>query len=297
LVRPIGEASVLLRSSLQTEGGRYKSASHKTRCVLGATLFKAILFVKFIVFSALRVACHVPFLSAKVRMVREQGAIMNRPGDPEANGQVAFRLLVILAFLAALVLGAIRASAQTVPQAETKSAAQPATTPKSAPTRRIVVSIPDRKLALIEDEHVVKVYDIAVGAPVSPSPAGEYQVAKRLENPTYYHSGVVIGPGVNNPLGPRWIGLNVKGYGIHGTNHPHSIGKNASHGCIRLRNRDIQDLFARVQVGDRVSLIAERNDEVARLFGLAPDSTGAAETLEAKNASIAAPEDDAHSER
>jgi lipoprotein-anchoring transpeptidase ErfK/SrfK len=223
--------------------------------------------------------------------------IVNRPSTPAANGQIAFRLLVILAFLAALILGAIRASAQTISQVETKPAAQPDTRPAPIPSRRIVVSIPDRKLALLEDDHIVKVYDIAVGAPVSPSPNGEYQIAKGFENPTYYHEGVVIGPGANNPLGPRWIGLNVKGYGIHGTNHPNSIGKNASHGCIRLRNRDIQDLFARVQVGDRVSLIAERTDEVARLFGPTPDSTQAAQTVVAKNESAAAPEDEARGER
>ena len=222
---------------------------------------------------------------------------MNRPVNPAANGQIAFRLLVILAFLAALILGAIRASAQTPPQTESKPAAQSETQPAPAPVRRIVVSIPDRKLALLEDDRIVKVYGIAVGAPVSPSPNGEYQIAQRIENPTYYHAGVVIGPGADNPLGPRWIGLNVKGYGIHGTNHPNSIGKNASHGCIRLRNRDIQDLFARVQVGDRVSLIAERNDEVARLFGPAPDATQAAQTLVAKNESATTPEDEAHGER
>jgi len=223
---------------------------------------------------------------------------MNLPASPAANGQIAFRLLVILAFLAALILGAIRASAQTLQQPEAKPTAQPETRPAPTPTRRIVVSIPDRKLALIENDRIVKVYDVAVGAPVSPSPNGEYQIAKRLENPTYYHEGVVIGPGADNPLGPRWIGLNVKGYGIHGTNHPNSIGKNASHGCIRLRNRDIRDLFARVQVGDRVSLVAERNDEIAGLFGPIPDAThAAAQTLVAKNEPAAAAEGDARGER
>ena len=163
-------------------------------------------------------------------------------------------------------------------------------------TRRIVVSIPDRKLALLENERVLKIYDVAVGASVSPSPSGEYHIAHRLENPTYYHRGAVIGPGANNPLGPRWIGLNIPGFGIHGTNHPDSIGKNASHGCIRLRNRDIQDLFARVKVGDRVSFIAERNDEVARLFGPAPDSSSGAQTMVAKNEPAGA-ENDSDAER
>ncbi len=91
---------------------------------------------------------------------------------------------------------------------------------KPQPTRRIVVNIPDRKLALLEDGRIVKIYDVAVGAHVSPSPSGEFQIAKRLSNPTYYKPGVVIGPGPGNPLGTRWLGLNIKGFGIHGTNRP-----------------------------------------------------------------------------
>lgn len=136
----------------------------------------------------------------------------------------------------------------------------------SAQERRIVVSIPDCKLALIEDGKVVKVYDTAVGAPVSPSPTGTFQIAVRVAHPTYYHPGKVIGPGANNPVGPRWIGLSLKGFGIHGTNAPRSIGHAASHGCIRLRNRDIVDLFERVQVGDVVELHGERDELVSRLF-------------------------------
>ena len=139
--------------------------------------------------------------------------------------------------------------------------------------------------------------ELAILSVLAEGPLHGYQIAKRIENPTYYHSGVVIGPGADNPLGLRWIGLNVKGYGIHGTNHPNSIGKNASHGCIRLRNPDIRDLFARVQVGDPVSLIAERNDEVARLFGPELDTTQAAQTVMAKNESSATPEADTRGER
>ena len=167
---------------------------------------------------------------------------------------------------------------------------------KAHTERRIVVSIPDRKLALIENGRVLKLYDVAVGASVSPSPTGEFQIVQRLENPTYYKPGVVIGPGVGNPLGTRWMGLNVRGFGIHGANLPDSVGHNASHGCIRLRNRDIEDLFARVKVGDRVSLIAERNDEVAQIFGGAPASAST-QTLTAKNELRAAATDDSRGDR
>ena len=133
--------------------------------------------------------------------------------------------------------------------------------------RQIVISVPDRKLAVIEAGVVLQVFPVAVGADGSPSPRGSFEIVKRLEQPTYYHPGQVIPPGANNPLGPRWIGLNVKGYGIHGTNAPGSVGKAASHGCIRLKNRDIVKLFAMVQVGDTVEIHGERDETVASLFG------------------------------
>jgi len=132
--------------------------------------------------------------------------------------------------------------------------------------RRIVVSIPDRKLALVEHERVVGVYRVSVGAPVSPSPVGTFTIVTRIPNPTYYRPGKIIGPGPSNPLGTRWIGLNEKGYGIHGTDEPDSIGFDRSHGCIRLRNRDVEQLFDRVREGDVVELHAERTEALARLF-------------------------------
>jgi len=179
-------------------------------------------------------------------------------------------------FALALALSAAATSAQ-IP---TKPLGEPR--PSAGSDRHIIVSIPDRKLALIQNNRVVKIYDVAVGAPANPSPGGEFRIAERLENPTYYKPGLVIGPGRDNPLGPRWMGLNLRGFGIHGTNRPDSIGHNASHGCIRLRNHDIEDLFARVKVGDRVSLMAERTDETAQIFGPAP-TTSRAETLVATN--------------
>jgi lipoprotein-anchoring transpeptidase ErfK/SrfK len=134
------------------------------------------------------------------------------------------------------------------------------------PVRRIMVSIPDRKLALIEDDVVVKIYPVAVGAGVSPSPDGSFHIVNRLTNPTYYHTGKVIGPGPQNPLGTRWMGLSQKGYGIHGTNAPRSIGKAASHGCIRMVKADLEDLFNRVKVGDAVEITNQPDDAMVAVF-------------------------------
>src|SRR5204863_5072182 len=135
------------------------------------------------------------------------------------------------------------------------------------PVRRIVVSIPDRKLALVENDAVVRVFDVAVGAPESPSPVGTFTIVSRVTNPAYYHPGKVIAPGATNPIGTRWIGLSEKGFGIHGTDDPKSIGHARSHGCIRLRNHDVEKLFELVRGGDLVELHAERTPEIEALFG------------------------------
>ena len=138
---------------------------------------------------------------------------------------------------------------------------------QAPPSRRIVISIPDRKLAILEEGKVLATFPVAVGAAASPSPTGEFQIVSRVSNPTYYHPGTVVPSGKDNPVGTRWLGISQKGYGIHGTNAPRSIGHAASHGCIRLRNRDMERLFGMLRVGDVVQIRGERDDEVARAFG------------------------------
>jgi lipoprotein-anchoring transpeptidase ErfK/SrfK len=132
--------------------------------------------------------------------------------------------------------------------------------------RQVVVSIPDRKLALLEDGLIVKTYPIAVGARFSPSPDGDFVIINHAVNPVYRHKDKEIQPGKDNPLGSRWMGLSLKGYGIHGTNVPGSIGKAASHGCFRMHKEDVEDLYSRVQVGDPVMIRKERDALIAKLF-------------------------------
>ena len=145
----------------------------------------------------------------------------------------------------------------------------------SRPARRIVVSIPDRKLAVLEGDRTLRIFETAVGAPKSPSPTGTFQIVNSIADPTWYNKGRIIPPGKSNPLGTRWLGLSRKGYGIHGTNRPDSIGHNASHGCIRMRNREVEELFKIVAVGDQVELYDARTPELDRLF--APPVTVASE--------------------
>lgn len=173
------------------------------------------------------------------------------------------------AMLLALALTASRmAAAQSA-----KSDSSPFRVP---PPRHVLISIPDRKLAVLEDGKVIRTFPVAVGAAMSPSPAGEFHIVHRVTDPTYYHSGVIIPPGPDNPVGTRWVGLSQKGYGIHGTNEPRSIGKARSHGCIRMRNRDVEQFFTMVSVGDTVEIRSERDEQTAEVFGTKADTTAGA---------------------
>jgi hypothetical protein len=168
----------------------------------------------------------------------------------------AIRIAATMIFLA---LGARNLKAQT--------AADPV---PQRHQRKVVVSVAHRKLAVVENGHVRKIYPIAVGAVASPSPSGVFEIKNRLVQPTYYHPGRVIPAGADNPLGTRWIGLSAKGYGIHGTNIESSIGKAASHGCIRMHREDLEELFADVEVGDEVEIRAGADPELDSIFGELP---------------------------
>ena len=154
--------------------------------------------------------------------------------------------------------------------------------------RVIVVSLEDRKLALVEDGQVKKVYSVAVGKPSTPSPVGTFTIARRVANPTYHHNGKTVLPGPGNPVGTRWMGLSKPGYGIHGTNEPKSIGKAASHGCIRMAQADLEEFYELVAVGDTVELVGEHNQETAQLFGDGQNPAAAAQTVETAQAAPAA---------
>jgi lipoprotein-anchoring transpeptidase ErfK/SrfK len=178
-----------------------------------------------------------------------------------ASKQRLSKLGWMFAVVVAAMLGGVSAVAQTAePVAAAAQVQQPTGSKpvvRAAGQRLIVVSIPQRKLVLMEDGAVKKVYPVAVGKVSTPSPSGRFTINARVSNPTYSHRGKVIAPGPKNPVGSRWMGLSVKGYGIHGTNEPGSIGKAASHGCIRMSKADLEELFAQVEVGDAVEIRGE----------------------------------------
>jgi len=117
--------------------------------------------------------------------------------------------------------------------------------PTTRPTGNIsiVIKVAPRVLEVHNDGEIYKTYRIAVGKSKTPTPIGEWNVVWKDYN---------WGTG----FGTRWMGLNVPWgiYGIHGTNKPWSIGQFASHGCIRMRNKDVEELFEWVPVGTPVRI-------------------------------------------
>jgi len=175
---------------------------------------------------------------------------------------------------AALMASLILATAEALAQDQQP----PASDECEESRRRIVISIADRKLAVVEGERVVKIYPTAVGADSTPSPTGVFKIANRIPHPTWYgpnHN--IVPPGKANPLGTRWMGLTRRGYGIHGTNNPRSIGRNASHGCIRMRKADVEELFELVKVGDEVEMVAAPTEAMAWIFGAPAEAAASAE--------------------
>jgi lipoprotein-anchoring transpeptidase ErfK/SrfK len=114
------------------------------------------------------------------------------------------------------------------------------------------------KLTLYKDLKLAKTYSIAVGQVGLETPAGLYNVQNKAINPAWHVpnsawagklAGTTIPGGVpENPLKARWLGI-FDGAGIHGTDAIGSIGTAASHGCIRMRIPDVEELYDQVPVG------------------------------------------------
>lgn len=113
----------------------------------------------------------------------------------------------------------------------------------------LVINKTKRILTLYENKKILKKYPIAIGNPPVLTPDGKFTIVSKVINPAWGGGGYakpVKGGIPANPLGYRWLGLSYKSgddLGIHGNNSPYSIGKNVSHGCIRMINSDVEQLF------------------------------------------------------
>ncbi len=109
----------------------------------------------------------------------------------------------------------------------------------------ILIEIDSKLLYLIDTDtnEIIKKYVVATGKKETPSPIGSFKIVQKA----------IWGEG----FGTRWLGLNVPWgtYGIHGTTRPQSIGLNASSGCIRMNNRDVEELYGLLKTGTSAVII------------------------------------------
>ncbi|MBW4531406.1 MAG: L,D-transpeptidase [Aphanothece saxicola GSE-SYN-MK-01-06B] len=176
--------------------------------------------------------------------------------------------------LAVAMIGCI--SGALVP-APSLAASPPSETATASPAaRQLVLNRRQRLLTVMDGEREVRRFRVGVGMPGWETPVGSFSVIEKTADPIWEHpaKGVRIPPGPTNPLGSRWIGfhrdckgrrgfngqehLEVKGCvtsGFHGTPNRNSVGGAVSHGCVRLFDEDVKELFELVQVGTPVTVL------------------------------------------
>lgn len=126
---------------------------------------------------------------------------------------------------------------------------------------RLEISLRRREVTVYKGKSRIKSYPIAVGRPGWETPTGNFRVRQMFQNPTWIHpfkNESIPGGDPENPLGNYWIGFWTDGknsIGFHGTPNPESVGKPASHGCIRMYNKDVEELFHQVNLGTSVTVV------------------------------------------
>lgn len=134
-----------------------------------------------------------------------------------------------------------------------------------APRKGLLINVPEMRLYDFTRGGEPQVYAIAIGDGMDPSLVGEFRVGAKRKNPAWTVPAsiraerpelpAVVPPGPDNPLGDYWMTIGNTSYGIHGTNNPWSIGRMATHGCIRLYDDQLAGLFERIPSGTPVRLV------------------------------------------
>jgi len=136
------------------------------------------------------------------------------------------------------------------------------------PRRGLLLNLVDQRLYYFPPGgKPIETYPIGTGQEAWGTPHGTTEIARKMENPTWYVPKsiqkddptlpAVIGPGPDNPLGRHALYLGWKAYLIHGTNNPWGVGRRVSHGCVRMYPEDIESLFPRLPVGTPVTVVSQ----------------------------------------
>lgn len=119
----------------------------------------------------------------------------------------------------------------------------------------IVVDKSQNILLLKSEEEIIKTYIVSTGKNNS-TPVGNFKITSKLINPAWFKTGAVVPAGSpENILGTRWMGLDLPSYGIHGTTEPQSLGRQATQGCVRMANPDVEELYTIIPIGTEVTIV------------------------------------------
>lgn len=147
--------------------------------------------------------------------------------------------------------------------------------------KRIAINSASRLMTYYENNKKIAVYPLGLGKTYTPTPVGYFKILEKVTNPTWIDPSdpeYEIASGPSNPLGYRW--MQIKGnYGIHGTNRPESIGGYVSNGCIRMNEKDVEELYKMVDVGTPVDItynrvVVEKVEDGNVAYYIYPDGYG-----------------------
>ncbi|MEH2287450.1 L,D-transpeptidase [Nostoc sp.] len=123
----------------------------------------------------------------------------------------------------------------------------------------LLLKLNERKLYVYRGDSLQASYPVAIGKPGWETPTGKFKIIHMVQNPAWENPFVpnreIVAPSSNNPLGERWIGFWTDGkdeIGFHGTPNVKSVGQAASHGCVRMYNKDVRKLYEFVKIGTPV---------------------------------------------
>jgi len=122
-------------------------------------------------------------------------------------------------------------------------------------TFNILIDKSQNVLFLKNDDDVIKTYTVSTGENNS-TPVGDFNITSKLVDPVWFNRGVIVPPeSPQNVLGSRWLGFDLPGYGIHGTIKPGSIGTQETAGCVRMHDKDVEELYSLIPFGTKVTVV------------------------------------------
>lgn len=147
--------------------------------------------------------------------------------------------------------------------------------------KKIFINAASRLMFLYDGNTRLAMYNLGLGKVSTPTPTGYFQINSKEINPPWIDPSdpeYEVPSGPDNPLGYRWMEIQGN-YGIHGTNRPESIGGYVSNGCIRMNERDVEELFDRVEVGTPVEItynrvVVEKTSDDSVVYYIYPDGYG-----------------------